>query len=74
VPGPVTDFQDIPLWRKLTAEFAIGLVRDYQRPVVAPMTLINADYRDSSAPRTSPEAWQRRPVCRRKRWYCAAIG
>ncbi len=46
VPGPVTDFQDIPLWRKLTAEFAVGLCREYQRPLIVPMTLVNTDYRD----------------------------
>ncbi|WP_156757031.1 AAA family ATPase [Actinokineospora pegani] len=45
-PGPVADFQDIPLWRKLTAEFAVGLCREYQRPLVVPMTLVNTDYRD----------------------------
>ncbi|MFI9005870.1 AAA family ATPase [Actinosynnema sp. NPDC053489] len=46
VPGPVADFQDIPLWRKLTAEFAIGLCREYRRPLIVPMTLVDTDYRD----------------------------
>lgn len=46
VPGPVADFQDLPLWRKLTAEFAVGLCREYQRPLIVPMTLVNADYRN----------------------------
>jgi len=47
VPAPDGgDFQDLPLWRKLTAEFAIGLHREYDRPVVTPMTLLNTDYRN----------------------------
>lgn len=46
VPGPVADFQDIPLWRRLTAEFALGLCGDYQRPLIVPMTLVDATYRD----------------------------
>lgn len=45
VPEPPADFQDIPLWRKLTAEFAIGLCREYQRPLIVPMTLVDATYR-----------------------------
>jgi len=45
VPDPAADFQDIPLWRKLTAEFAVGLCREYQRPLIVPMTLVDADYR-----------------------------
>lgn len=46
VPEPPADFQDIPLWRKLTAEFAIGLCREYQRPLIIPMTLIDAAHRN----------------------------
>jgi hypothetical protein len=37
---------DIPLWRKLVADFAIGLADDYGRTVIAPMTLVNAQYRN----------------------------
>jgi hypothetical protein len=40
------DFQDIPLWRKLVAEFAIGLSAEYGRPLIVPMTLVNAAYRE----------------------------
>jgi hypothetical protein len=40
------DFQDIPLWRKLVAEFAIGMFADYGRPLIVPMTLVNHGYRE----------------------------
>jgi hypothetical protein len=40
------DFQDIPLWRKLVADFAIGLATEYQRPLIVPMTLVNPRYRE----------------------------
>ncbi|EHR62027.1 AAA family ATPase [Saccharomonospora cyanea] len=46
VPDPVADFQDIPLWRSLTAEFAAGLCREYRRPLIVPMTLVDTRYRD----------------------------
>lgn len=47
VPGPESgDFQDIPLWRRLIAEFAIGMSADYGRPLIIPMTLVNPAYRD----------------------------
>jgi len=45
-PAASGDFQDIPLWRKLVAEFAVGLAGDYGRPLIVPMTLVNASYRD----------------------------
>jgi hypothetical protein len=32
------DFQDIPLWRRLTAEFATGMTADYGRTLIIPMT------------------------------------
>ena len=44
-PAASGDFQDIPLWRKLVAEFAIGLAGDYQRTLIVPMTLLNTRYR-----------------------------
>ena len=34
------DYQDFPLWRRLTVEAVSGLVTDYRRPVVVPMTLV----------------------------------
>lgn len=46
VPSPDSgDFQDIPLWRKLVAEFATGMTADYGRPLIIPMTLVNPAYR-----------------------------
>lgn len=46
VPDRPADFQDIPLWRRLTAELALGLYHEYQRLLVVPMTLVNPTYRD----------------------------
>jgi AAA domain len=47
VPQPASgDFQDIPLWRKLVADFAVGLASEYRRPLIVPMTLVNPRYRD----------------------------
>ena len=45
-PADSGDFQDIPLWRKLVADFAIGLASEYRRPLIVPMTLVNPRYRD----------------------------
>lgn len=45
-PADSGDFQDMPLWRKLVAEFAVGLAGEYGRPLIVPMTLVNASYRD----------------------------
>ena len=39
------DFQDIPLWRKLVADFALGLSAEYRRTLIVPMTLVNPQYR-----------------------------
>jgi hypothetical protein len=44
-PADSGDFQDIPLWRRLVAEFAIGMSADYGRPLIVPMTLVNHGYR-----------------------------
>jgi predicted kinase len=44
-PADSGDFQDIPLWRKLVADFAIGMSADYGRPLIVPMTLVNHGYR-----------------------------
>jgi len=43
--APSGDFQDIPLWRRMVAQFAIGLADDYRRPLIVPMTLVNPTYR-----------------------------
>jgi hypothetical protein len=42
----VSDFQHLPVWRTLTRETAAGLVRDFGRPLIVPMTLLNPDYFD----------------------------
>jgi hypothetical protein len=44
-PADSGDFQDIPLWRRLVADFAIGMAADYGRPLIVPMTLVNDGYR-----------------------------
>lgn len=44
VEAPTGDFQDLPLWRRQVASLAVGLVREYERPVLAPMTLIDPGY------------------------------
>jgi len=47
VPAPDShDFQDLPLWRRMVAQFAIGLWEEYKRPVIVPMTLVNPQYRN----------------------------
>ena len=43
---PSNDFQDIPLWRKLVADFAVGMLDEYKSPLIVPMTLLRDDYRD----------------------------
>jgi hypothetical protein len=45
-PPESADFKDIPLWRKLVAEFAIGLTGNYRRTLIVPMTLLNTKYRN----------------------------
>ncbi|MFF9607565.1 AAA family ATPase [Streptomyces sp. NPDC014684] len=44
VEVPTGDFQDLRLWRRQVADLAVGLVEEYQRPVLVPMTLINPGY------------------------------
>lgn len=45
VPAPDNgDFQDLPLWRKLVTEFALGMAAEYERPLIVPMTLVNPQY------------------------------
>src|SRR2546428_3074982 len=38
------DFQDIPLWRDLTVQTALGMLRQYGRPLIVPMTLVVPKY------------------------------
>ncbi|MEV0177223.1 AAA family ATPase [Streptomyces sp. NPDC050803] len=44
VEVPTGDFQDLRLWRRQVADLAVGLVEEYRRPVVVPMTLVNPGY------------------------------
>ncbi|MDX2522733.1 AAA family ATPase [Streptomyces europaeiscabiei] len=44
VEVPTGDFQDLRLWRRQVAECLVGLVEEYRRPVLAPMTLVNPAY------------------------------
>ncbi|MET7620462.1 AAA family ATPase [Streptomyces sp. NPDC005408] len=44
VEVPTGDFQDLRLWRRQVADLAVGLVEEYQRPVLVPMTLVNPGY------------------------------
>ena len=39
-----SDFQDIPTWRRLTVATIEGLLRDYSRPVIVPMTVVDPVY------------------------------
>jgi hypothetical protein len=42
----VRDFQDLSVWRRLVRETATGLVRNFGRPLVVPMTLLRPAYFD----------------------------
>lgn len=46
VEVPTGDFQDLRLWRRQVAELAVGLVEEYRRPLLVPMTLVNRTYAD----------------------------
>lgn len=41
------DFQDIGIWRTLTVATAAELYRQYQRPLIVPMTIVQPDYLDT---------------------------
>jgi AAA domain len=49
VKVPTGNFQDLPLWRRQVAAMAIGLVEEYRRPLLVPMTLVEAAYLDEIA-------------------------
>lgn len=42
----IDDFQDLSVWRCLVRETAAGLIRDFSRPLIVAMTLLNAEYFD----------------------------
>ncbi|MER7484063.1 AAA family ATPase [Streptomyces sp. NPDC126510] len=44
VEVPTGDFQDLRLWRRQVADLAVGLVEEYDRPVLVPMTLVTPMY------------------------------
>ncbi|MFE0102051.1 AAA family ATPase [Streptomyces sp. NPDC059009] len=44
VEVPTGDFQDLRLWRRQVAGLAIGLVEEYRRPLLVPMTLVDPAY------------------------------
>ncbi|MFD1528742.1 AAA family ATPase [Pseudonocardia aurantiaca] len=44
VEAPTGNFQDLPLWRRQVAAMAVGLVEEYRRPLLVPMTLVTAGY------------------------------
>lgn len=46
VEVPTGDFQDLRLWRREVAGLAVGLVEEYRRPVLVPMTLVDPGYAD----------------------------
>ncbi|WP_329377456.1 AAA family ATPase [Streptomyces sp. NBC_01716] len=44
VDVPTGDFQDLPLWRSQLVSLALGLLKEYERPVLVPMTLVHPLY------------------------------
>ncbi|WP_104819713.1 NUDIX hydrolase [Kitasatospora sp. MMS16-BH015] len=43
---PVSEYQDLPSWRRLVPEVAAALLTEVAGPLVVPMTLLREDYRD----------------------------
>ena len=41
-----SDFQDIPLWRELIITTIAGFARQFERPLIVPMALVNPKYFD----------------------------
>ncbi|MEV8367238.1 AAA family ATPase [Streptomyces niveus] len=44
VDVPTGDFQDLPLWRSQLVSLALGLLKEYERPILVPMTLVDPLY------------------------------
>lgn len=44
VEVPTGDFQDLRLWRRQVADLAVGLIEEYRRPVLVPMTVVDPGY------------------------------
>lgn len=45
VDAPTGDFQDLPLWRRLTVQTLTGLTQEYDHPWIVPMSLVDPAYR-----------------------------
>ncbi|MGH3899245.1 MAG: AAA family ATPase [Pseudonocardiaceae bacterium] len=43
-PAPTGDFQDLPIWRRLTVRTLQEIRREYNRPLLVPMTLVEPQY------------------------------
>jgi hypothetical protein len=70
VKVPTGNFQDLPLWRRQAASMAVGLIEEYRRPLLVPMTLVETDYLDEivatvRAPGScsGTSTWTSRPTC-----------
>jgi hypothetical protein len=44
VEVPTGNFQDLPLWRRQVVSMALGLLAEYGRPLLVPMTLVEPRY------------------------------
>ncbi|MCW2870011.1 NUDIX hydrolase [Actinacidiphila oryziradicis] len=44
--GEVSDYQDLPSWRRLVVDTAAAVLSEAGGPLVAPMTLLRQEYRD----------------------------
>ncbi|MFJ5156272.1 AAA family ATPase [Streptomyces sp. NPDC088353] len=44
VDVPTGNFQDLRLWRRQVVSMAVGLLEEYERPILAPMTLADPQY------------------------------
>ncbi|MET9048911.1 AAA family ATPase [Streptomyces sp. NPDC004362] len=44
VEVPTGNFQDLRLWRRQVISMAVGLLEEYERPILVPMTLVDPQY------------------------------
>lgn len=42
----MTDYQDLPIWRRLVVDTGVAMFHELGGPLVAPMTLLRQEYRD----------------------------
>ncbi|MCB8822805.1 AAA family ATPase [Microvirga rosea] len=45
-PAPSGDYQDLPLWRGMTAAALAEIRKHYRQDIIVPMTLVRPDYLD----------------------------